>query len=111
MKQLLINDVPFNVQDVAEFTTSEEEVGLEKRILNNGEKDKQIHQVKFSFSVLGEKEYHLYDSFFGNTHFNVVLPETNETFIATNVSHSTFYQGSEVSDNTEVVFKVTLSKS
>jgi hypothetical protein len=39
-----------------------------------------------------------------------VIPETNERFIAHSVSHSTFYQGAEVADDTEVVFKVTLTK-
>jgi len=48
--------------------------------------------------------------FFENTHYTVVIPETSERFIAHSVSHSTFYQGAEVADDTEVVFKVTLTK-
>ena len=48
--------------------------------------------------------------FFENTHYTVVIPETSERFIAHSVSHSTFYQGAEVADDTEGVFKVTLTK-
>ncbi|MGW9019732.1 hypothetical protein [Priestia megaterium] len=110
MKELVINDVVFDVKYLTTSTVNKEEVGLEKRIINNGKMTKGRDQVKFSFSILGKQDYHLFTSFFENTHYTVFLPETNKPFIAHSVSHSTFYQGAEVADNTEVVFKVTLTK-
>ena len=111
MKELVINDVVFDVKYLNTSTVSKEEVGLEKRIINNnGKMTKGRDQIKFSFSVLGKQDYQLYDSFFENTHYTVIIPETSERFIAHSVSHSTFYQGAEVVDDTEVVFKVTLTK-
>ncbi|MBY0028753.1 hypothetical protein H7K20_16760 [Priestia aryabhattai] len=111
MKELVINDVVFDVKYLTTSTVSKEEVGLEKRIINNnGKMTKGRDQIKFSFSVLGKQDYQLYDSFFENTHYTVIIPETSERFIADSVSHSTFYQGAEVADDTEVVFKVTLTK-
>ncbi|MGB8461717.1 MAG: hypothetical protein WCE31_08425 [Priestia megaterium] len=110
MKELVINDVVFDVKYLTTSTVSKEEVGLEKRIINNGKMTKGRDQIKFSFSVLGKQDYQLYDTFFENTHYTVVIPETSERFITHSVSHSTFYQGAEVADNTEVVFKVTLTK-
>ncbi|MED4235900.1 hypothetical protein [Priestia megaterium] len=111
MKELVINDVVFDVKYFTTSTVSKEEVGLEKRIINNnGKMTKGRDQIKFSFSVLGQQDYQLYDSFFENTRYTVIIPETSERFIAHSVSHSTFYQGAEVADDTEVVFKVTLTK-
>ncbi|GAB1793204.1 hypothetical protein [Priestia megaterium] len=111
MKELVINDVVFDVKYLTTSTVNKEEVGLEKRIINNnGKMTKGRDQIKFSFSVLGKQDYQLYDSFFENTHYTVIIPETSERFIAHSVSHSTFYQGAEVADDTEVVFKVTLTK-
>ncbi|MGE1198348.1 hypothetical protein ACQJ18_27050 [Priestia megaterium] len=110
MKELVINDVVFDVKYLTTSTASKEEVGLEKRIINNGKMTKGRDQIKFSFSVLGKQNYQLYDTFFENTHYTVVIPETSERFKTHSVSHSTFYQGAEVTDNTEVVFKVTLTK-
>jgi hypothetical protein len=111
VKELVINDVVFDVKYLTTSIVSKEEVGLKKRIINNnGKMTKGRDQIKFSFSVLGKQDYQLYDSFFENTHYTVIIPETNERFIAHSVSHSTFYQGAEVVDDTEVVFKVPLTK-
>jgi hypothetical protein len=111
VKELVTNDVVFDVKYLTTSIVSKEEVGLKKRIINNnGKMTKGRDQIKFSFSVLGKQDYQLYDSFFENTHYTVIIPETNERFIAHSVSHSTFYQGAEVVDDTEVVFKVPLTK-
>lgn len=110
MKQLVINDVVFDVKYLTKSTAQKEEVGLEKRIINNGKMAKGRDQVKFSFSILGKQDYHLFTSFFENTHYTVFLPETSEPFIAHSVSHSTFYQGAEITDDTEVIFTVTITK-
>ncbi|MCJ7992600.1 hypothetical protein MUB15_31080 [Priestia sp. OVS21] len=63
MKELVINDVVFDVEYLTTSTVSKEEVGLEKRIINNGQMTKGRDQIKFSFSVLGKQDYQLYDSF------------------------------------------------
>ncbi|MDP1471837.1 hypothetical protein Q8G32_28775 [Priestia megaterium] len=110
MKQLVINDVVFDVNYFTRSTAKKEEVGLEKRIINNGTMTKGRDQVKFSFSILGKQDYHLYTSFFENNHYTVLLPETSEPFIAHSVLYSTFYQGAEVTDNTEVIFTITITK-
>ena len=98
LTQLIINDVEFNVENFEEKTITHSPTG------------EQLKKIGFAFSVIGKKDYNLYDIFFESPHFELTIVDTNEKLKMKNISHSTFYQAAEISDDTKVVFRIKLQQ-
>ncbi|MEB2294514.1 hypothetical protein [Priestia megaterium] len=98
LKQLIINDAEFNVENFEEKTITHSPTG------------EQLKKIGFAFSVIGKKDYNLYDFFFESPHFELTIVDTNEKLKMKNISHSTFYQAAEISDDTKIVFRIKLQQ-
>ena len=98
LKRLIINNVEFNVENFEEKTITHSTTG------------EQLKKIGFAFSVVGKKDYNLYDLFFESPHFELTIVDTNEILKMKNISHSTFYQAAEISDDTKVVFRIKLQQ-
>ncbi|ADF39749.1 MULTISPECIES: hypothetical protein [Priestia] len=98
MTQLMINNVNFHVDM------------FEEKMITDANTGEELKRLNFSFSVVGKAAYDKYDAFFEDPYFEVTNMETKETLTLKNISHSTFYQSPEITDHTNIVFRVKLQQ-
>lgn len=98
LTQLMINNVNFHVDM------------FEEKMITDANTGEELKRLNFSFSVVGKAAYDKYDAFFEDPYFEVTNMETKETLTLKNISHSTFYQSPEITEHTNIVFRVKLQQ-